>query len=85
MNEIKEETNKLKEEIKSKTSGYIMGGLGVVVGLSWNEAITALIEYLFPFQSNGVLVKFGYAFILTIILVVLAIMLTRLLAKKDPA
>ena len=50
---------------------YIAGGLGIVVGLAWNEAIKALIEYIYSLTgSNSIIAKFLYAIILTAIVVV---------------
>lgn len=71
LNAIKEEGEKFTGEVREKTATYIMGGLGVVVGLAWNEAIKGLIEYFIPYAGAGTLVaKFVYAILLTVIIVV---------------
>ncbi len=68
----------LISEVREKTTMYIMGGLGIVVGLAWNEAIKGLIEYFLPFAGAGTLIaKFTYAIILTLIIVVVATYLFR--------
>jgi len=54
-----------------------------VVGLAWNDAIKELITYLFPLATNSVLAKFGYAIILTVIVVVAIHLMTRLTEKKE--
>ncbi len=60
----------LHEEIRKQTLGYIVGALGLVTGLAWNEAIKALIEYLFPLSQNTLLAKFIYALLITAIVVI---------------
>ncbi|OGF96560.1 hypothetical protein A3H08_04180 [Candidatus Giovannonibacteria bacterium RIFCSPLOWO2_12_FULL_44_32] len=70
----------LREEIKQQTKGYIMAGLGLVAGLAWNEAIKALIEYLYPLDKNSLLAKFVYAALITIIVVVFT---TYLFGSKE--
>ena len=83
LNTIKNEGAKLKAEVREKTATYIMGGLGVVVGLAWNEAIKGLIEYFIPYAGAGTLVaKFVYAALLTIIIVVATTYLFRI-PKED--
>jgi hypothetical protein len=70
--QIREETRRLRKEIRGRTVGYIMAGLGFVVGLAWNDAIKSFIEYVFPLEKNSLLAKFTYAGIVTILLVVAA-------------
>ncbi len=60
----------LREEIKKQTLGYIVGALGLVAGLAWNEVIKALIEYLFPLSKDGILAKLVYALLITALVVV---------------
>jgi hypothetical protein len=47
--------------------------------LAWNEAIKALIEYLFPLGSNTLVAKFIYAFTITAFVV----FLTSYLLKQE--
>ena len=42
---VKEEGKALKKEVRERTLGFITGGLGLVAGLAWNDAIKALIDY----------------------------------------
>ena len=67
---IKKEQEKLGKEIKDKTMGYILAALGFVVGLAWNDAIKAVIEYFFPLDKNSIFAKLMYAFLVTIIIVI---------------
>jgi hypothetical protein len=71
LNTLKTEGAKLQPEVRERTATYIMGGLGVVVGLAWNEAIKGLIEYFIPLAGAGTLIaKFVYATLLTVIIVI---------------
>jgi len=70
---IKDGQKKLRREIKEKTTGYILAALGFVVGLAWNDAIKASIEYLFPLNKDSILAKLMYAFLVTIIIVLATI------------
>ena len=71
LEKIKQESAKLKNTLRSQTIGYISAALGIVAGLAWNEAIKALIEFLFPLGSNTLVAKFIYAFIITAFVVFL--------------
>lgn len=71
--EIKGGQEKLKKEVKEKTTGYILAALGFVVGLAWNDAIKTLIEYLFPLNKDSIFIKLFYAFFITIITVLITV------------
>ena len=83
MDELKNQVNNIKKEVRIKVVGYITAGFGLVAGLAWNDAIKSLIELIFPLQKNSVLVKFLYAGIITVLLVSITIYLTRLFKKED--
>jgi ribose/xylose/arabinose/galactoside ABC-type transport system permease subunit len=83
LNKIKEEQAILRKEIREKSIGYILAALGLVAGLSWNEAIKALIDQFFPSLGSGVLVKFIYAIVITVIIVIITVYLLRLTQLKD--
>ena len=80
---IKEEQVRLRKEIKERTISYIVAAFGLVAGLAWNEAIKALIEHFFPIERGGVLAKFIYAILQTIIVVVISVYLVRLIKKEE--
>lgn len=68
--QLRKETAQVRNKVREVSATYIASGLGIVVGLSWNEAIKSGIAYLYPESSGGsLLAKFVYAFILTIIVV----------------
>ncbi|MBX4181294.1 DUF5654 family protein [Candidatus Parcubacteria bacterium] len=75
--------NEINKEIKSRTVGYIGAALGLVAGLAWNEAITAMIEKLFPLSKDTVTVKFIYAGLVTAAVVILITQLERFVNKPS--
>lgn len=80
---IKNEVDALRGEIRERTVGYVTAAMGLVAGLAWNEAIKALIEYVFPMNSNTLWAKFIYAVLITLVVVIMSSYLLRL-AKKEP-
>jgi glycerol uptake facilitator-like aquaporin len=83
IDKIKEEGALLKIEVKKRMVNYITTALGLVAGLAWNEAIKGAIEYLFPLQKDTVLAKFLYAIIITFILVLITIALTKFFLDSE--
>ncbi len=80
---IKSGRKEIKKEIQQRTSNYILAALGLVAALAWNDAIKSLIEYFFPLNKNTVLIKFLYAILITCIVVIISIYLTKLLSDKN--
>ena len=39
-----EEDKRIRDLVRERTMGYIVGALGLVAGLAWNDAIKSLIE-----------------------------------------
>lgn len=74
---LKEESSKLNQEVRKQASGYILAGLGVVAGLAWNDAIKALIDFVYPVSGSGLWAKFVYAVILTAVIVVVSMYIVR--------
>ncbi|OGZ63476.1 MAG: hypothetical protein A2998_01590 [Candidatus Staskawiczbacteria bacterium RIFCSPLOWO2_01_FULL_37_25b] len=70
---IKEEQEIIRKEAIEKTIGYILAAFGLVAGLAWNEAIKALIDTFFPLDKNGLIIKFVYAVLVTVIVVAVTI------------
>ena len=77
--EDSEEKKNFKEEAKDKAKGFIAAAFGLVAALAWNDAITSLIEYIFPSKDGGILLKFIYAIVFTVVV----ILLTRYLLKDS--
>lgn len=79
---LKEKGKEIEQEIRGRMIGYILGGLGVVAGLAWNDAIKAAIDKYFPTDKASIIAQFGYAFLITIGIVIVGIYLTKLTEKK---
>ncbi|MBI4137353.1 hypothetical protein HY469_04790 [Candidatus Roizmanbacteria bacterium] len=73
----------LKTEVGSRVTGYIVAAFGVVAGLAWNDAVNSLINFLFPLSRDTVYAKFIYAILITVILVMLTVYISRLFAKDE--
>jgi len=73
----------LRAELREKTTGYILTALGLVAGLAWNDAITSFIKYFFPTDTNGIMIKFIYAIVVTIAVVIITRSLMRVLGPKE--
>ena len=72
---------KTRRAVQEKTVTLILGGFGLVAALAWNEAIKALFENLFK-DKGTIISKFAYAFVVTLIVVIVSMQLARL-SKKD--
>lgn len=88
MIEPKEVSQKVTEKITStssnifsKATGFITAGLGIVVGLAWNDAVQALVKVLFPMDTSSVVAKFSYAIVITVFLVFVSGKLDKLSGK----
>lgn len=68
-------------EVKEKILGFITSAFAFVGALAWNEAIKGLIDSIYVTDANSVLAKFIYALVVSVVVVVLSIYLTRLLKK----
>ncbi len=80
---VKEEGKAFRKEVRERTLGFITGGLGLVAGLAWNDAIKALIEYLFPLGKDSIPAKFIYAVLISVVVVALSVYLVRLLKTDE--
>lgn len=75
---IKNEGERITSEVRDRSMTYIAGGLGIVVGLAWNEAIKSLIDYFYPATgANSISAKFIYAVIITIVVVLVTMYIVR--------
>lgn len=80
---IRKETSEVRNKVREVTTSYIASGLGIVVGLAWNEAIKGAIAYFYPESSGGsIYAKFVYAFVLTVIVVFVTVYIVRPPAKE---
>jgi hypothetical protein len=76
-------TKKFRKEVRAKVVGFIAAAFGLVVGLAWNDAVVSLIEAVFPIEKNTVIAKFGYATLLSVILVTIIILLMKFAEEKE--
>lgn len=82
MSEKKSKSESLQEEVREKMKQYIGAGFGLVAGLAWNDAIKALIEYLFPLEKNSLTAKLIYAIAMTLVVVFVGLSLSKFLRKR---
>jgi len=78
---LKEEGERLQREVRQRTIGYVTAGFGVVAGLAWNDAIGSLIAYIFPLSTSTILAKFVYAIIVTIVVVIVSLSVSRAIMR----
>lgn len=76
---IKKEQEKVRQEIIQKSLGYLIAAFGLVAGLAWNEAVKSLIEFFFPFSDDSLLAKFAYAVLMTVLVIVVTVYLSKAL------
>ncbi|PIU09125.1 MAG: hypothetical protein COZ85_03105 [Candidatus Moranbacteria bacterium CG_4_8_14_3_um_filter_34_16] len=78
-----DELSNINKKVTEKMFGYILTAFGLVAGLAWNDAIKSLIEYFFPLERNGIWAKFFYAFIFTVIVVMVSLYVAKIFKKDD--
>jgi hypothetical protein len=61
----------LKNKLRNQTVGYLIAAFSLVAALAWNDAVKALIESLFPISTSSIWLKFIYAVIVTVVVVLL--------------
>ncbi|MEK7075952.1 MAG: DUF5654 family protein [Patescibacteria group bacterium] len=81
--EFKEKEKRLGKELRIQSIGYIVAALGLVVGLSWNDAIKSLIDHFFSTGGSGIAAKFVYAIAITVLIILLSQFLMRLGRKEE--
>ena len=67
----------LRRQLRKQVSTYLMAALGFVAGLAWNEAIKGVIDRIFPFSGNGIIAKFVYAILVTILVILFAFYIAK--------
>ena len=70
-----------QKETKEKMMTLVLAGFGLVAALAWNDAIQTMFKVLFP-RSEGVIGKFLYAIIITILVTFITIQLKKLSEKE---
>jgi hypothetical protein len=72
----------LTGEIKQRLTGYIVGALGLVAGLAWNDAIKSTIEHFYKLDGGGIAIKFVYALLVTLVIVIVSFYVVKWAGKK---
>ncbi|HDQ16835.1 MAG TPA: hypothetical protein ENN31_01795 [Candidatus Vogelbacteria bacterium] len=81
---MKEKGKELQREVRQRTIGYITAGFGLVAGLAWNDAIRSSIEYFLPADGReSIWAKFIYAFVITLVLIIVTVYLLKIFASKE--
>jgi len=80
-----QEKKDLKIEILEKVSTLATAGFGLVAALAWNNAIQAIFSRVFPKPGDNIAALTVYALVITIIIVVITVQLSRAvnMAKKQ--
>ena len=72
-----ENKKKLHEEIFEKMSALAASAFGLVAALAWNDAIQEAFKEFLP-AGNGLLAKFGYAILVTVLIILVTWQLGRI-------
>ncbi len=85
MNNKKEKgrLERFQEEATVKFAGYILASFGLVAGLAWNDAIKSYIEIWFPLTNDTAAAKLIYAVLLSLAIVLVSIVISKLLKKMQ--
>lgn len=67
----------LTSEVASEILRLATSAFGLVAALAWNDAVQALFREYLPI-SHGIAAKFGYAVLLSALIVIVTINLTKL-------
>ena len=71
-----EEKSKLRRVVFERMVTLILGGFALVAALAWNDAIQTLFNKLFG-TAGSLVAKFGYAILVTIVITIVSIRLSR--------
>ena len=83
---LKEEKKAIRFAVQDRMAGSIIGAFGLIAGLAWNDAVKSLIDYIYPAgQLGGILPKFVYALIVTIVVAIFIYAISKWLSPKKPA
>lgn len=68
---------KVSREVFDRVITLLLGGLGFAAALAWNDAAQALFRAILPTESASVVMKFFYAGVITVIITVVSLRLSR--------
>jgi len=74
----------LTREVSAQILNLATSSLGLVAALAWNDAVQAIFKEYFP-TGSGVAAKIVYALVVSVLIVIITINLTKLsrIAKGD--
>ncbi len=73
--------NATRKEISEKTITLILGAVGFIAALAWNDTIKMIFDKFIQ-PGDAILGKILYALLITVIFVLLSINLSRVISKK---
>lgn len=73
---------RLHRAVIRQTIVLATGAFGLVAALAWNDAVRALFDQIFGTQGSGIAAKFGYAAVVTVIVVAVSVRLQRAVQSK---
>lgn len=68
----------IRQEVFVQTVTLLLNGLSLVAALAWNDAIISLFKKIFPETNGGLIAKFVYAAVVTMIIVIFSMRLRKL-------
>lgn len=74
---MEERKSRLPRAVFDKAVTFMLAGFGFVAALAWNDAIQALFSEIFGAARGGIIAKFGYAVLVTVIITIVSIRLGR--------
>lgn len=75
------ERKSLKVEILEKMGQLVTTGFGIVAALAWNDLIKKFFDKVFSRPEDNLWAMFGYAVVVTVLIVMLTYTLGRLLDR----
>ncbi len=79
----KEKLKETNKQVFLQTASLINSALALVAALAWNEAIKAIIDRFIP-AGSALYSQVLYALIVTVIVVLVSMRLTRVIARYTP-
>ena len=71
------EKPKLPRAVFDKALTLMLAGFGFVAALAWNDAIQSLFVQIFGTARGGLIAKFGYALLITVVVTIVSLRLGR--------
>ena len=77
-----DEIRKTREEAKKTIITLVLSGFSLVAALAWNDAIQSFFNEIFPKEGiSGLMGKFIYAIIISVIIVVASLQLKKIIEE----